>query len=194
MPKYLLPDLLSRLENDLRSRGQRQPGYQEDKSAWESLEQMVRALGLNLLSPRWGLNREDVGDAVQQVLLKFQSLDTLRRARSAGNAEGYIAVMLKNAALDIVRRREHERKLFRPLDMDIPQPGESEISSAEENRQAKIREELRALSGEDRALLRMRFWRNMSIAQIAQETGLTYSAAAVRLFRILHRMRAHIDH
>jgi RNA polymerase sigma-70 factor (ECF subfamily) len=194
MPKYLLPDLLNRLEKDLRSRGQPQPGYQEDRSAWESLEQVVRALSLNLLSPRWGLNREDVEDAVQQVLLKFQSLDTLRRARSAGNAEGYITVMLKNAAIDIVRRREHERKLFRPLDVDIPQLGESEISSAEEDRQARMREELRTLPSEDRALLRMRFWRNMSIAQIAQETGLTYSATAVRLFRILHRMRARIDH
>jgi RNA polymerase sigma factor (sigma-70 family) len=194
MPKYSqLPDLLNRLERDLRSREQSSPAYQEDKSAWESLEQAVRALSLNLLSPRWGLSHPDVEDALQQVLLKFQSLDSLRRARSAGNTEGYIAVMLRNAALDIVRRRELERKLFRPLHEEIPQPSRGEISSHGGERRAMVREELRALPPEDRALLRMRFWRNMSIEQIARETGLTYSATAVRLFRILHRMRSHID-
>jgi DNA-directed RNA polymerase specialized sigma24 family protein len=39
----------------------------------------------------------------------------------------------------------------------------------------------------------MRFWKNMSIAEIARATGLTYSAAAVRLFRLLHRMRGHLQ-
>ena len=35
----------------------------------------------------------------------------------------------------------------------------------------------------------MRFWHNWSIGQIAQRSGITYSAAAVRLFRILRKLR-----
>ncbi|MGC2695540.1 MAG: sigma-70 family RNA polymerase sigma factor [Candidatus Angelobacter sp.] len=187
------PDLLERLEADRNSKLQSSGSQSEDKIAWESLEQAVRSLSQHLLSPRWGLARDDVEDILQQILLKFQSLETLRRVRSAGNAEGYIAVMLKNAAMDILRRREVERKLFRPLDTELPQSGSNEISDRSDDRRADLKEELRLLPAEDRALLRMRFWRNMSIQQIARETGLTYSAAAVRLFRIVHRMRAHME-
>jgi DNA-directed RNA polymerase specialized sigma24 family protein len=38
----------------------------------------------------------------------------------------------------------------------------------------------------------MRFWRNMEIGQIAKTLELSYSATAVRLFRILRRLREEV--
>ena len=35
----------------------------------------------------------------------------------------------------------------------------------------------------------LRFWNNMSIAQIAENLNLSYSATAVRLFRVLRALR-----
>jgi RNA polymerase sigma-70 factor, ECF subfamily len=188
-----LQDLLNQLESDLKNREQSPQTYQENSAAWTLLEQTVRALSQALLAVRWKLADDDVADVLQQVLLKFQSLETLRRVRSAGNIEGYIAVMLKNVALDLMRRRELEHRLFYPLEEDIAQQDSDTASSMAEHRTTTLREELRALPAEDRTLLRLRFWKNMSIREIAEETGLTYSATAVRLFRILHRMRAHME-
>jgi RNA polymerase sigma-70 factor (ECF subfamily) len=192
-----LQDLLNQLENDLRSREHSPQAYQENKTAWALLEQTVRSLSHSLLASRWKLADDDVEDSLQQVLLKFQSLETLRRVRSAGNVEGYIAVMLKNVALDLMRRRELEHRLFHPLDEEVvqqkPAAAPDLSREMETGRRSVLREELRSLPAEDKALLRMRFWKGMSIQQIAKETGLTYSATAVRLFRILHRMRAHME-
>jgi RNA polymerase sigma-70 factor, ECF subfamily len=192
MPGLDWRELLERLEADL-ERQKASPAYQRDQDAWESLEHAMRALSQYLRGPRWQMSPDEIEDALQQVLLKLQSLETLRRLRSAGNAEGYVAMMLKNAAVDILRQRERERKLFVPMEAELAEQNVAQAPTLSPEQKARLREELRLLSPDDRALLRMRFWKNMSIAEIARATGLTYSAAAVRLFRILHRMRAHLQ-
>jgi DNA-directed RNA polymerase specialized sigma24 family protein len=53
----------------------------------------------------------------------------------------------------------------------------------------RLREALTFLRPEDLVLLRLRFWRGLSIQQIAGKNNLTYSATAVRLFRILKNLR-----
>jgi RNA polymerase sigma factor (sigma-70 family) len=62
----------------------------------------------------------------------------------------------------------------------------------EEEKAARLRKALRNLSSADRQLLQMRFWRNMEIGQIAKTLELSYSATAVRLFRILRRLREEV--
>lgn len=39
----------------------------------------------------------------------------------------------------------------------------------------------------------MRFWKGLRIAEIAERTGLKYSAVAVRLFRILKNLREKLE-
>ena len=186
------PELLERLESDL-EREKASPAYQRDESAWESLQHAVWRLSQYFRASRWQMSPDEIEDALQQVLLKLQSLETLKRLRSAGNPEGYLAMMLKNAAVDILRQRGRERKLFVPLKIEVPQKDQGSTPSLSAEQKAALQAELRSLSPEDRTLLRMRFWKNMSIAEIARATGLTYSAAAVRLFRLLHRMRGHLQ-
>ena len=186
------PKLLEKLEAALRHKQPDSTMAREDEAAWGLLERAIRAKSQIFSSARWGLNKDDIEDALQQVLLKLQSLETMRRLQSAGSPEGYIVVILKNAALDILRKRQTEQRLFRSLENDALYSAETEVSISEDQA-ATLQQELRSLSPEERWLLRMRFWRGMSIQQLADEMGLSYSATAVRFFRILHRMRAHME-
>ena len=51
------------------------------------------------------------------------------------------------------------------------------------------RRALRALSPSERRLLKMRFWDNLTVAQIADVLGEPYSRVAVRLFRLIQRLK-----
>lgn len=177
-------DLVSRLENDLRARESDSQSKSTDDEAWEIAGLLLRSRARVLVYSHSGLQPADLEDLVQNVLLKLQTALTIRRLLAARSAEGYIFVMLRNAANDLVRRRQIERTIFRSLE----EPVEAVyVGSAETS--AVIRQVLDSLSESDRELLRMRFWRNMTIAEIAKQARLTYSATAVRLFRLLHRLR-----
>jgi RNA polymerase sigma factor (sigma-70 family) len=133
-----------------------------------------------------GLSPEDMDDVLQAILLKLQTPETLRRLRLAGSPEGYIVVMLRNAAADLLRKRFRERE---GLERYLLEPRLLAEAKEDEIKGARLRVALLSLSPIERALLKMRFWQGMNIAEIAAQTGATYSATAVRMFRILKRLR-----
>jgi RNA polymerase sigma factor (sigma-70 family) len=101
--------------------------------------------------------------------------------------------MLRNAAHDLVRRRQLERNLFSPLEEGVDEPALEPRYVEQTEAASVIGEVLQSVGDSDRELLQMRFWRNMTIAEIANETGMSYSTTAVRLFRILHRLRDQLN-
>jgi RNA polymerase sigma factor (sigma-70 family) len=186
-------DLLFRLENDLRARESADPLSLLDDEAWEIAAQLLRSRARILAFSHPGLQPADVEDLVQGVLLKMQSAVTIRRVRAARSTEGYVFVMLRNAAHDLVRRRQLERNLFSPLEEGVDEPALEPRYVEQTEAASVIGEVLQSLGDSDRELLQMRFWRNMTIAEIANETGISYSTTAVRLFRILHRLRDQLN-
>ena len=126
-----------------------------------------------------------IDDLVQETLLKLQSIQTLQRVKIAGSAAGYVAVMLRNAATDLVRRRQRGQDFEIALSEELVWQNVAEPVPLFPERAAHLPEALRWLSPEERNLLRMRFWRGLTIAEIAAVSNTTYSATAVRLFRIL---------
>lgn len=185
--------LVPRLEADLQAREPPQLTSLLDDEAWETAAQLLRSRARVLMFSHSGLRQEDVEDIVQNVLVKLQSIVTMRRLRAAGSAEGYIVVMLRNAANDLVRRRQREKALLSTLGDELAIEPASEPDYVLQTEEASVlTKALESLTEADRALLKMRFWRNMSIADIATENGMSYSATAVRLFRILHRLRDHM--
>jgi RNA polymerase sigma-70 factor (ECF subfamily) len=180
--------LLPRLERDLRARATADQS-QRDDDAWVVAASLLRTYSHILLRAYSTLAQEGIDDIVQDVLLKLQSLQTLQRLRIAGSPAGYIAVMLRNAATDVVRRRQRGLVLEVPLTEDYPAHEGSDVDLVTPERAARLREALLSLKPEERNLLRMRFWRGFSIGQIAEKSGTTYSASAVRLFRILRKLR-----
>ena len=185
-------ELLARLEFDLQARATN-PNTSIDEEAWDTIAEFLSYRARVLTFSFSSLQTADVQDLVQNVLLKLQSLETMRRLHAARSVEGYLFVMLRNAANDLVRRRQLERVIFKSLEDSVPEEQAVQhayISSAADV--SAVGEALKSLHSEERRLLEMRFWRNMSIADIARAIGATYSATAVRLFRTLYKLRVQL--
>ncbi len=180
--------LIRRLEADLHAR--QLPGSLEphDEEAWILAAGLINRRAKTLLRAKFDLNPEEMDEVIQDVLLKLQSLDTMQRVRAAGSPEGYLVVMILNTAKDRLRRRSVERDLLTEL-------GDEHIANEEEKPSGRLseaaqhlRQVLKSLSDDDRELLHLRFWRNLEIREIAEVLQISYSAAAVRLFRVVKRI------
>lgn len=183
--------LVARLEADLQARETSQNPSTLDDDAWKTTAKLLRSRARILIVTHAGLQPQDVADLVQNVFVKLQSTKTMRRLRAARSPEGYIFVMLRNAANDLVRRRQLEKALFSPIGMDglAGEPSSEPEYVLQTEKASILAKALGSLTEEEKGLLRMRFWRDMSIGEIADETATSYSATAVKLFRILHRLR-----
>jgi RNA polymerase sigma factor (sigma-70 family) len=182
-------ELVPRLEADLWASQQFPGSWRRDDEAWEHASQLLRARAPSVLFKYVAYIRpEDVEDVVQNVLVKLQSLNTIRRMKAARSVEGYVSVVLRNAAIDLSRRQRSEREGLREREQDLPI---EQIPSHEMTTEDALglAEALNYLSDAERSLLENRFWQNMSIREIAAENKKTYSATAVSLFRVLRRLR-----
>jgi len=169
-------DLLAQLESEVRHRTA-ESGATGD-GAWEDLRRRLRHMARLLAA------QDDADDVVQTVLLKLQSPDALRRMRAARSPEGYAVVMVRNAAVDAIRRRATAAVIAEPVVVEWP-----DEALDRQEQQAAVAEVVDALGESDRLLLTLRFWEDLSIAEIARRLGMPYSTIAVRLFRLLRRLR-----
>jgi RNA polymerase sigma factor (sigma-70 family) len=186
-------ELIARLEADLRARSGPEASGDTDESAWEQALILVRKYARVLGSLGIGLGSEEVDDLAQDALMKLHSLEFLKRVILAGSPSGYIVVMVRNAAYDRVRARAREGTVLRQLAREPRTSPEAEQVSPADQVLLRLRQELQLLSEEERALLKMRFWKGMAIQDIAQETHSTYSGVAVKLFRLLKRLRSGLE-
>lgn len=183
------PELIPRLEIDLRSR--RLGTGETDDAAWYAAERLLREHARMLLRRDIMRRRQDIEEVVQNVLVKLQSPETLRRLSIAKSPTGYVAVMMRNALLDILRRNRRESERFVPAD-DVTLP-DNRPAQPVLSKTGSLWRILDELNPDDRLILTMRFWQEMSLQKIADELHISYSAAAVRSFRALRRMRDLVD-
>jgi RNA polymerase sigma factor (sigma-70 family) len=179
--------LLRRLEHDLRARRTGDPSGLDD-NAWLAASTAIRRFAI-IMSSRAHLSSEETDEIIQEVLIKLQTPATLRRLRLAGSPAGYLAVVIRHKIIDKLRRRKRVDFVELPLREDLLPLQGGPRNALEEEKMARLREALTTLRPEDIVLLRLRFWRGWSIQQIAEKNNLSYSATAVRLFRILKNLR-----
>jgi len=185
-PNLDWPVLLDRLEADLSQRAKGGEKIEPEEAGWTEIRTALAFYSHVVLNRYGELTPEDMDDVVQAILLKLQTPETLRRLRLAGSPEGYMVVMLRNASADLVRKRFREREGLSRYFFEPRLPAET---NEEEIKGARLRAALLSLSLAERSLLKMRFWQGMTIAEIAAEAGTSYSATAVRMFRILNKLR-----
>jgi RNA polymerase sigma factor (sigma-70 family) len=181
------PSLLSRLEDDLRARRAGNPSGLDD-NAWLAAYSAIRRFAV-IMSSRAHLSPEEIDEIIQDALIKLQKPATLRRLRMAGSPAGYLAVLIRHLIIDKARRRKRVSFVELPLREDLLPLQSDPRGALEEEKMARLREALTSLRPEDIVLLRLRFWLGFSIQQIAEKNDLSYSATAVRLFRILKNLR-----
>ena len=130
--------------------------------------------------------RDPVGaeDAVQEAaLIAWKRRGSLRNAESA---DGWFSKIVVNVCRDELRRRARKRELLAPEPVDEP--------GSDRPAQLAQRDELgRAigrLTPDQQVVLGLRFGRDLTVPQIAAETGLPEGTVKSRLHHSLEQLRA----
>jgi RNA polymerase sigma factor (sigma-70 family) len=182
--------LIARLEADLRARDGKAAEHDRDDAAWKTLTAYLGTIGRAALRKRYTvLSESDISDILQNVLVKLQSLDTLRKIKLAGSPLGYLFVMLNNETIDYIRSRRNAGS-FAAEYQDGLADNYKLLQTIEYDRQARS-ELFRKikLSAEDLELIKMKFIDDCTIAEMAARKKTTYSAMAVRLHRLMSRIK-----
>lgn len=160
-----------------------------DRAAFEAL---VRRHALSIRRLLYGLfrgNREDMEDAEQEVILAL--FRSLARFRFQSSFPTFLYRLVRNRAIDLIRRRERERRSLERLRRGHP-PGDAphpeEVAVAE-----VARGEAMALLGtlrvEERDVVLLREVEGLSLEEIAGALRLPKGTVKSRL----HRARARIE-
>jgi RNA polymerase sigma factor (sigma-70 family) len=161
-----------------------------DEGAWEELYRRLERYARTVLHSTSSGNLESPEDLAQETLVKLlESTGALSRLDANQSPEGYLKVAVRNAARDLARRKVLATKALQQL------AGDKRLSlrpAREDERAAALADEVNRLSAEQRQLLRWRFHEGLDIGEIARRLGESYSAVAVRLFRIVKYLKSRL--
>ena len=178
-------ELISRLELEVLQRTSVPPTRERVNNPWAEMRVRLHNVARALVPPA------DAEDVVQTVLLHLQIPETFRRLKASRSPRGYAAVMVRNAIVDLARRRSRSlREEHKWAEVGIVEPDEELYAL---RRSATVAEMLEELAESERELLRLRFWEGVSMAEIARRLDLPYSTVAVRMFRLLRRLRERLE-
>ncbi len=127
-------------------------------------------------------NREDALDAVQSTACS--ALEKRRSLRNPDALGTWVRRILHNVCMDLLRRRGREAPLpeeEQPLAVPPPPPEES------------LEEELSRLPPEIQAVLRLRFYEDLPLKDIAAVTGANLSTVKTRLYTGLKKLRIQLE-
>ncbi|MDH4197377.1 MAG: sigma-70 family RNA polymerase sigma factor [Candidatus Aminicenantes bacterium] len=147
---------------------------------------------------RYSGRREDAEDIMQETFIKaFSRLRTFD-FRVSPNFSSWLLSICINTALDSLRRRERRRDAKHVSLADLPaeipagDPGPEE-TAAHRLAVERVRETLRILSPQQRAMFDMRYTEHMDIKDIAGDLGCSESNVKTQLFRALGKLRKTLD-
>jgi RNA polymerase sigma-70 factor, ECF subfamily len=184
-------ELLAELQKEeARRHARKSPRRGEE--AWVEVLRRVRGMAYGMLQTFRGISIEDIDDIAQGVMLKLQSSLVREKLHSSSSAVSYLLTMVRNSGLDLVRSRGLEKEM---LSQVIPREGEmSPLFGADlAETLAALRRILVQLPDDDRLLLELRFEEGYPLGEIADRLNISYSATAVRLFRLLRQIRAELE-
>lgn len=187
-------ELLSALQIDLLGRGVTIGGDAESDNLWSEARSRVHALSSRLLAAWPGFGGDDTAaDVTQALLVKLQVPGLLTHLKRLSAPEGYIVVAVRNHILSMGRRLETEQRVSAELSLlasaERETAGPQDLGELRSKQLGELRKELGRLPALERQLLDMRFRQELGIAAIAARHGMSYSAVAVRLFRVLRKLR-----
>lgn len=135
------------------------------------------AFALSIVAERQ-LAEDVVADSFEKVIKKADSFDPAR-----GSAKGWLFTIVRNTALDSLRRSGRGEILVDELpDIAAPDP-----NSGLDDHPA-LKEALARLSDDDRTLVYLRFWADLDHKEIAAVLDISPSNVATRLSRVTNRL------
>lgn len=182
-------ELLQRLLIDVR----RERGEAPDEEAWTELFQWLRLYGLTVLRPKGlKLQLSDIEDLVHDLILRLHDEKIILKLLNVQHPERYLSRTIWNTALD--RYRKHKRNRDRTYEWaDVtPMTEDPREKYAKLRRWGIVKTELEKLTKDEKCLLHMVFWRELSFQEIARELQIKHSTVSTRLFRLLRKLRKRI--
>ncbi len=132
--------------------------------------------------------REDLRDEVIDAVWTRLCLEPDRLARMKTSYVLKLAV--QRELIDRLRTLARRQRLGQAMEAIIPPlSGYDGSLGSNETRLARLSEVLVGLDPEQQRLIELRFWEGRSIQSIAEQLGVSYSTAAVRIFRLLAKLR-----
>lgn len=131
-------------------------------------------------------SREDALDAVQEAVASgLEHLDSLR---SPERLRAFFTRILVNECLDMLRRRKRRGDVA-SLDSQ-PELVPAQPDAAEERSDAMaVGRAIDALPPKLKTVVILRFFEDMTLAEVAESAGCTLSTAKARLYRALKELR-----
>jgi RNA polymerase sigma factor (sigma-70 family) len=193
--QIIVPSLLA----EIRNRRLTQRAADDASTSWQKMTVIVSYLARQVLGSS-SFKHIDTDEVSQRVMLKLQSEATLLRVGRSAQPPAYLRGLIRFAVLDLARALEKstvsledvgdiaastgpdpQGSLRRSEPPAEPVEGSATVQS--------FRRLLRNLRTADRRLLEMRFWSNLSVAEIARALGEPPSRVSVRLFRLIERLK-----
>lgn len=130
------------------------------------------------LSYSYTRNQEDALDAVQSAVCK--ALEAYESIRNTGAIKTWFYRILVNECLQLLKQRKK----------DAPLEGwEEPVYQEKAYDKEEVSEELNCLEPEVQTIIRLRYFEELSLKEIAQVTGLNLSTVKTELYRGLKTLR-----
>jgi len=179
------PELLARIDDEIARRADSPGQGTGGDAAWEEIQRRIRRYADRLFPWAPVADREDL---VAGALLGLQSPGRVRRMQAVEHPAAYLVQTLRHAMTDLLRRRQREREALSHVGLLATLQQQRPVQTAAAKADA-LRHAFSLLDADQRELLRLRFWEDLPIADIASRLGLPYSTVAKRLFRVLQALR-----
>ena len=131
------------------------------------------APGLLLFARQWVHSAADAEDIVQDAFVKFW-----RRNHNVQN-RALLYATVRSTALDLIRRDSRRARREREAIADLEQAVEPEFWTEDESQRA-LAMAMERLPNEQREVLVMKIWNDLSFAEIGQALGISQNTAASR--------------
>ncbi len=136
------------------------------------------------------LDADEASDAVQEIFtLVFRKADRFdRRARFTT----WLFRIAVNRSIQQSRKLKNKRNQV-PLDEAMDEPAEDPAPRSNVQEEAELEAALEHLSPNDRAILILFYWDDLSLQEIGEALGCSANAAKTRLFRARERFKLHYE-
>jgi len=153
-----------------------------DRSAFEQLLEPLVEPGYRLACGML-LDRDEAEDAVQEAALKaWLKLSTFR---AGADPRPWFLTIVANHCRDV--RRSRWWSVLRGVDPQRAAPVEDLVAGLD------LRRALAGLPVPQRALLVLHYYLDLPLEEVARILGVSPSAAKSQLYRVLRRLRGHLD-
>ncbi len=135
-------------------------------------------------------NESDTRDLLQEIFIKLaRQPDLLANAR---DERAFLIRLAHNAAIDFIRRRSTREKNYDQLAAEVAPFLETSTDPDEQSFRKNLEEALLELPADQRGVVHLKFWENLTFEQIATALDISPNTAASRYRYGLDKLRARL--